>query len=208
LPTSAIENDVLQTKSLALRAEATTILEDQGLFRLLQTYGPVEVHGSYGLDLMVWRDLDIYLCAHTGQLASFFELGARIAESLPVHRMHFRNELSETTVGLPGGLYWGIYLRDKPFGAWKIDIWAVSAGELERLLEYQQNIARQLTPASRRLIIELKSRLHTHPQYRRGFGATQIYEAVLRAGVRDFRSFAAYLIENGGPAINMQEEAN
>jgi len=207
LTTTATENDVLHAASHSLRAEAKSILEDHGLLNLLQTYGRVEVHGSYALDLMAWRDLDIYLCARTDRVAPFFELGARIAESLPVHRMHFRNELSETTDGLPEGFYWGIYLRDEPFGAWKIDLWAVEVDELDRLLEYQQGIARQLTPESRRLIIELKSRLYNHPEYRRGFGARQIYEGVLSAGVRDFRSFAAYLIENGGPAINL-EEAN
>ena len=98
-------------------------------------------------------------------------------------------------------------MRDKPYGSWKIDLWSVSVDELDRLLEYQQCIARQLTPESREVIMELKSRLHNHPEYRRGFGARQIYDAVLAAGVRDFSGFAAYLIENGGPAINMQEEA-
>lgn len=191
-----------QSKSQSLQAEATAILEERGLNDLLQSYGRVVVHGSYALDLMVWRDLDIYLCSDTFQLSPFFELGARVAELLPAHRMHFRNELTAPSEGLPKGLYWGVHLRDQPYGPWKIDIWAVDADELERLTEYQQSVARQLTPASRRVIIALKSQLHNHAEYRRGFGAKQIYDAVLHSGVREVADFVAYLKEKHGLQID------
>jgi hypothetical protein len=37
--------------------------------------------------------------------------------------MHFRDESTAGTPGLPCGFYWGIYLGDERSGAWKIDIW-------------------------------------------------------------------------------------
>jgi hypothetical protein len=198
-------NDTGQSKSRLLRAEATAILEDGGLHDLLQAFGRVVVHGSYELDLMVWRDLDIYLCPSpsttTFQLSGFFEMGARVAELLPAHRMHFRNELAAPTDGLPKGLYWGVHLREKPYGPWKIDIWAIDADELARLTEYQQSVARQLTTESRRIILEIKSLVYNHSEYRRGFGAKQIYDAVLSSGVRDVEGFAAYMKEKTGLPI-------
>jgi hypothetical protein len=208
---SSNPNETGQSKSRLLRAEATAILEELGLYILLQTFGRVVVHGSYELDLMVWRDLDIYLCLIPGtatfQLSGFFELGARVAELLPAHRMHFRNELAAPTDGLPKGLYWGVHLREGPYGPWKIDIWAIDADELARLTEYQQSVARQLTPESRRVILEIKSLLHNHSEYRRGFGARQIYDAVLSSGVRDIAGFVAYLREKNGLEIDAEVSA-
>ena len=202
---SSIPNETDRSRSRLLRAEATAILGEGGLYDLLQTFGRVVVHGSYELDLMVWRDLDIYLCPSpstaTFQLSGFFELGARVAEVLPAHRMHFRNELAAPTDGLPKGLYWGVHLREEPYGPWKIDIWAIDAGELARLTEYQQSVARRLTPESRRVILEIKSLLFNHAEYRRGFGAREIYDAVLSSGVQDVAGFAAYLKEKTGLQI-------
>jgi len=68
-------------------------------------------------------------------------------------------------------------------------------------MEYQQSVARQLTPASRKVILELKALLHKHAEYRRGFGAKQIYDAVLSSGVRDVAKFAAYLKRQTGLQI-------
>ena len=46
----------------SLQAEAKTLLETSGLYRLLDDrYGTVKVTGSAGYDLMVWRDIDIHM---------------------------------------------------------------------------------------------------------------------------------------------------
>jgi hypothetical protein len=177
----------------SLRAEATAILQNGGLLSLLTAYGRVVPHGSYSLDLMVWRDLDLYVSPPSLRVGAWFELGGRIADALGAHRMHFRDERANPSDGLPRGLYWGIYLRDEPYGPWKIDLWAVETGELERLTAYEEEIARRLTPETRRVVLDIKSRVHTHPQYRRGFSATHIYDAVLDAGVRDLAQFAIYV---------------
>ena len=175
----------------ALRSEATAILEGGGLRASLSRYGTVVVHGSYALDLMVWRDLDIYLVLTSLDVKPFFELGAELAELLDVHRMNFRNELVRSTEHLPRGLYWGIH------GTWKIDIWGVDAAEAARLTEYESTVARELTAETRDAILRIKASVYTHSEYRRAFGAKDIYEAVLRASVRDLDGFAAYLSATG-----------
>ena len=87
--------------STALRAEADEILHSKGLLVMLKEYGEPLVSGSYSLDLMVWRDLDICLEAEGMSEARFFGLGARIAELLAAPRMQYRNERVAQNPGLP-----------------------------------------------------------------------------------------------------------
>ena len=109
----------------AIRTEADRLLES-GLRALLADYGDVHVVGSYALDLMTWRDLDIHLVRERLDVPAFFTLGGEIAALLQPHRMHFRDESCVATPGLPKGLYWGIYLGNERAGAWKIDVWATN----------------------------------------------------------------------------------
>jgi len=172
---------------------------------LLRGYGQVVVHGSYALDLMIWRDLDLYVHPRSVQISlpEFFQLGATIAGLLPVHRMHFRDERKIRSEGLPTGLYWGIYLADGPLGAWKIDLWAVDHDELERLMGYQRGLAARLTEESRKAIVEIKAAVHRHSEYRHAFGATDVYDAVLESGVRDVPSFASFILRKCGVDIDV-----
>ena len=186
--------------SQSLRAEADAIL-NAGLRRLLDAYGETVVHGSYGLDLMAWRDLDIYVAPPSLALNEFFTLGGKIADLLGPHRMHFRDERAVPSEGLPRGLYWGMYLRDQPWGAWKIDLWAVAPEELRRLTAYEDEVGRRLTAELRSAILNIKAAVCQHPEYRRGFSARYIYDAVLDGGVRDVAGFAAWLQRDIGLQI-------
>jgi len=177
----------------ALRVEADALLWEKGLHPLLETYGLVHVSGSYALQLMVWRDLDIYLVTEGLPQSAFFHLGGQIADLLTPTRMHFRNERVAKTEGLPEGLYWGIYLGNEREGAWKIDVWAVSPAHFIVLDEFRKNLESRLTASSRRKILEIKAQCWMKPGYRRTFSSRDIYEAVLDEGVDDLSSFEAYL---------------
>ena len=184
-----------------LRAEADRLL-DSGLRDLLATYGDVHVIGSYTLELMTWRDLDIHIVRDSLDRVSFFELGGRLAELLEPHRMHFRDETVGATSGLPRGLYWGIYLA-KPglaaddfseaglpaeasakAGAWKIDVWASPRSEFEPVRRFGDRIRERLTPETREAILAIKAAVWSHPEYRRRFSSADIYRAVLDEGMR------------------------
>jgi hypothetical protein len=177
-----------------LRAEADRVL-DAGLRDLLATYGDVHVIGSYALELMTWRDLDIHIVREPLDRVSFFELGGRIAELLEPHRMHFRDETVEQTAGLPRGLYWGIYLAEPGLpaealaGAWKIDIWATARAGFEPVKRYCDRIRERLTPETRDAILAIKSAVWQHPEYRRRFSSADIYDAVLDQGMRRAEEF-------------------
>ncbi len=67
-----------------LRAEADGILEARGLRRLLEEYAPIHITGSYTLQLMVCRDLDLLMESPGTRIPEFFELGTCLEPTVPV----------------------------------------------------------------------------------------------------------------------------
>jgi hypothetical protein len=179
--------------NLLIRKEADDLLYRKGVFEILSKYGNVHISGSYSLDLMTWRDLDLYLETEHVTESAFFELGKELVNILHPIKMSYRNETGRKDKELPNGLYWGIYLGNERKGAWKIDVWAVSSNELQERLEYCEILKRKLTPENRSNILEIKYRCWQHPGYRRSFLSTDIYTAVLSDNVRGYEEFKEYL---------------
>jgi hypothetical protein len=185
-------------ESAALRREADQILDGMGLRAALCEFGSPHVTGSYALDLMTWRDLDLYLEAEVMSERRFFELGGRIASILMPVKMNFRNERVARTPDLPReGLYWGTYFELAPGQSWKMDLWCVDTEECRRLLEHCSSIEERLTPGSRETILEIKAAVCSHPQYRRGFTSQDVYQAVLDDGIRTIEQFRACMRQRG-----------
>lgn len=186
----------LLARAASLRSEAHELYEGAGLRRTLSAYGTPHATGSYALDLMTWRDLDLYLEVADLAPGWFFRLGGEIAELLRPVRMSYRDERPERSgrdERLPPGLYWGIYLEATAEEGWKVDLWALRPADCARLLAVRDAIARALDPTSRRRILRIKGHLWRDPRYRREFHSTDIYGAVLRHGVTDVPGFLAYL---------------
>jgi hypothetical protein len=176
----------------ALRAEADRLL-DSGLRCVLSSFGEMIVVGSYALELMAWRDLDIEIVAARPSRAAFFDLGGRIADVLTPPRMHFRDETIARTPGLPDGFYWGIHFGDERCGAWKVDIWCVDTAQAEAMEAHMNRLRAKLSPDSRRTIIAIKSQVWSDPGYRRTFFSQDLYTAVLDHNVRDVDAFREFL---------------
>jgi hypothetical protein len=185
--------DDLSNGNLRIKAHADEILYQKGLLDLLKNYGTPHITGSYELDLMTWRDLDIYIESNQITEENFFELGKELMQLLQPVKMNFRNERITKTKGLPNGLYWGIYLGNERAGDWKIDIWAVDSKELELLKDYCSNIKARLNKANSKTILEIKSLCWKNPLYRKSFTSSDIYSAVLDHGISNFEEFQQYL---------------
>jgi hypothetical protein len=179
-----------------LRMEADRLLA-AGLLDALVAYGEPRIVGSYSLCLMAWRDLDIEVVREPFDRRAFFDLGHRISECLTPPRMHYRDETVARTPGLPSGLYWGICLGDERKGAWKIDIWSVDRLHAESQKIRAAELARRLTPETRRVIITLKEQVWSDLRYRRAFSSQDLYECVLDHGVRDLAALFECLSSQG-----------
>ena len=191
------ESNRLRDTNNRLKKEAGVLLHEKGLLALLARFGKPEVTGSYALDLMSWRDLDIYLEVAEFSGPDFFSMGGEIASLLQPVKMQFRNELIGESEGLPRGWYWGVYLGNERAGAWKIDIWAVQADEYRRLLRYCSNLAGRLNVQNRQNILEVKSGCWQDPGYRKKYNSAHIYRAVLDAGITTGAEFQKWLASQG-----------
>lgn len=176
-----------------LKKEAELLLHEKGLMPLLARFGKPHITGSYSLDLMSWRDLDIYLEVESFSEPAFFSLGAAIASLLQPVKMQFRNERIAQSEGLPQGWYWGIYLGNERAGAWKIDMWAVQQDECRRLLQYCVDIQKKLNPENREQILQIKSQCWQDPAYRKSYNSSHIYRAVLEGGINHIDAFMTWL---------------
>ena len=185
------ENLLVQNQ--LIRQEANELLYDKGLHELLIRYGIPHYTGSYFLQLMTWRDLDIYLEVEELSNERFFELGQLLDKLLHPVKMSFRNESIARTPGLPCGLYWGVYLGNERNGAWKIDIWMMNSNECATGIQNCIDLAGQLSEKTRSYILEIKSQCWKDPAYRKSYLSMDIYDAVLKNGITNFGDFRLWL---------------
>jgi hypothetical protein len=187
-----MEDDVLAIDR-TIRAEGERLLNRTGLAKILQEYASFSVTGSYTLELMVWRDLDIAMNAPKISIADFFDLGKRITALLSPWKMFFTNNRDNNAGRYPVGLYWGIRLGDIKKGAWKLDLWAFSTEEYRQKVEECQNLKARLNDGNRLTILTVKAQIWNHPQYRDTMTSQDIYDAVLDHGVTSLDGFWEYM---------------
>ena len=171
-------------------------------YSLLQTYGPARVNGSFVLNLMTWRDLDLAVqLPHAHDVLTFFSLGQHIARRFPILKMSFSNQYLRPDTPFDHGLYWGIRLLHQQ-EVWKVDLWGYGPDEYPSHLAEFETLQRSLAMANRRLILRIKNDACRLPSYRQALTSMQIYEAVTNAGVQTVDEFYAwhayrqYLTEN------------
>lgn len=178
-----------RSQNTALHTEADRILQTDRLLELAQACGDVFVGGSYHSELMVWRDLDLYIGMNTDDLGVFFDLGRRIVENFYASKAFF----TDARTSDPAGLYWGIRLGNLAPGAWKFDIWGVKPKALAQRRSSADAFVKRLTPATRAAILNLKTHYWADPGYRNEITSDDIYRAVLDEGVRNQSAFEALL---------------
>lgn len=190
-------NDLEKLNS-TLITEANEILHGYGLLQILSKYGNPIITGSYSLNLMTWRDLDIYLEANEMTEKRFFNLGKEIVLRLKAHRMHFRNEFIGRTPNLPVGFYWGIYTTLNFSDVWKIDIWAIDSKQLNLYQKELDDLKSKIDEEKRLNILVIKHHFCKHPEYRRKFAARDIYHAVIAENVKSTKEFSEWLRSKKG----------
>lgn len=172
---------------MKIREQAGMLLSRTGLQKTLEQYGTVWVTGSYRMDLMVWNDLDIYLCPD-GRF-DMYEMAASLNRILrPVYfdgivrpeenRLFYGAEL--------------VFMGER----WNVDIWVKDEAQVRESLTFCEKIKRQTEkdPQSRRAIIEIKkaliaSKLYGFDKKARHYHSQEIYSAVLDEGIRSAEEF-------------------
>lgn len=172
-----------------LKAEADLLIQECRLAELLAAYARWFIGGSYGYDLMCWRDLDIYVFDPQHDLERCFDVACQLTRRLAAQKSRFTNNVG----GEPNGLYWGIKLGNERQGAWKLDVWFLDDLSYKQHADYVARMRARLTAEHRSSILEIKEAYWRRPEYRDTITSDLIYRAVLDSGVRNLGDFESFL---------------
>lgn len=178
---------------------ADQILQEVDLVSTLEKLGDVHMVGSYALDLMHARDIDIHIVSEEYSPRKVMKVMHPYIESQDHIYQHFMSQkkgyekYSNFMDMIPQGMYVGLLVlwEGQP---WKIDIWYYTPGEdpvktIESTQEYQQLLSQQL--GARETILGLKEKVfHLETQsYQAGFSGKVLYDGVLKKGYTQIEDF-------------------
>jgi hypothetical protein len=179
----------LEIRDAVLRREADDFLARHGILRILEGFGMPHVSGSYELELMTWRDLDIYVEVPAPDRARFLELGLEMGRALLPRKLSFTDHLNFPATEPVIGLYWGIQTDHLERGGWKLDIWGVTPEVCAERLRHGRSLRSRMTPETRLAILAIKDEVCRLPGYRKTITSQDIYDAVLERGLKTAREF-------------------
>lgn len=175
--------------SKLIKEEASRLLESTNIEYLLGQFGDVSLGGSYAYDLMVDRDLDFGVMIKSvtpeirAKVASLFASRLWVYGFNLVDRVNFE---PLSNLGAPRGLYLGLTVPF-PKERWNIDVWFIVAEVLPD--DEMSNVLSRATQKQKDTILEIKYELMKCGQKQKGITSSQVYEAVLKRGVRSTQEF-------------------
>ena len=190
------DKDIIEHSNF-LRQEATDLLYTEGLLPMLKSFGTTRVIGSYTLDTMTWRDIDISMKLPDAQdVALFFEIGNMIATKFKITKMSYSNHFIRNFPGFDHGLYWGIQLlyADQE---WKIDLWGYGETDYHKHMAEFDVLHNQIQQADRTAILRIKHAISQRPDYRGDvYNSMAVYRAVLTEKVTSLEAFNVWIERN------------
>lgn len=175
--------------SKSIKEEADELLRNHKVLETLQKFGEIKFTGSYELDLMYKKDIDITLINDKITIADFTLLGKELIDKLNTPSVYYRNTRITAVDKRPeNALYWGINT-----GEWWLDIWAMNIKVYQRAEKYIKEIKSKLTNQNKIIILQLKSELLKSNSYGKSFGSREIYDAVLNNNVSSVQAFEEYV---------------
>jgi hypothetical protein len=197
---SPLQITALLRRQNALQAESQVVLTDLHVDERLGAVGPVKHTGSAAHGLMVWRDIDLSVAAADMPAERIFEAIRPLALFPSVREVRYRKDVGRfhpTADPRHARHYVAALYQDAHGAEWHIDISFWLCGMHVEPVE--DTLAHALTPEARVAILWLKERWHRLPAYRRHVFSVDIYDAVLKHGVRTPLEFDGYLAARGKP---------
>jgi hypothetical protein len=185
-----------------LQAEANRLVELLDLPTMLGGAGRFERLGSSVSGLMVWRDLDLGVSCGRLSPERAWETVVPLAAHPRTSRLCYRNEvgwLAPAELRGYGRYYFVAHHETDAGDEWKIDISLWSPESPAGPLAHAEELRGRLTPETRLAILWIKDTWHRLPSYPDRVSGIDIYEAVLKHGVRTPEQFEGYLRQRGLP---------
>ena len=183
--------DEILAFSKSVREEAKSLLRKYNIVETIKNYGMVKFTGSFELDLMCKKDIDISLINDNLTVADFTQMGKELIDKLNAPTVYYRNTRITPAEHRPeNALYWGIKT-----GEWWLDIWAMNESVYNRAESYIAEVRSKLNPQNRITILKLKKALLSLNTYGNKSGSRELYDAVLNNYVSSVQSFEEYIKE-------------
>jgi hypothetical protein len=181
-------------KSEDLYQSAQKLLYQEGLHDLLKKHGKVLYAGSYALDLMVWKDIDLNIIVGARDCKDVLKfLVSNLLDRKDVTRVKvFRDLREKYGTALPRGVYVGAIVD-----GWKLDIFLVDEQEAAETREKTESVRKLLTKEKREQILLYKNKLLTPSGRSPKFSSVHVYDAILKEGLTEQGAVYKYLRENG-----------
>ena len=196
-----------EQRSAALRQEALDLVTGSGMAALLERqFRRPMIVGSVALDLMTWRDIDIYVPLDPAHRDRFVAILPPIVAALGAtghvaYRITYNDEWFRPRGDYGQGYYFGFRIAAADGHAWKIDLWAWDPPVYEQKLDEFAALDARLQRADRALILRLKSEAQGLPGFRDRITSHDIYQFVLdEAGTSlgQLQDYCAARGPNGG----------
>ena len=191
---SRLAAELLQRQA-ELQATAGDVLADLDLVRVLSQAGDVTLVGSYVTGLMSQPDIDVNVVCDTWSAAAAFEAVRPLVVHPRVRKLSYDNQTGAFNPGFPlEGYYWGVQYENPVGLAWKLDVWFWPRRAPSEDIQHTQELRRRLTPETRLAILWIKDALHRQRMFSAyRVSSVDIYDAVLKHGVRTPATFGAHL---------------
>lgn len=192
-----MSDEKILTHARLLREEATKLLHDEGLLSILTAFGKTRVIGSYTLDTMTWRDIDISMILPDEQdIGLFFEIGKRIATKFQITKMSYSNHFIRNFPGFDHGLYWGTMLQFNEQD-WKLDIWGYGENDFNAHMAGFDVLHTKIKQADRTSLLRIKHEISQRPDYRGDvYNSMAVYQAVIEEKITSVKEFDDWIERN------------
>lgn len=196
MPTEHSDHEILK-RADDLRREAERIINELGIFSILEKISDPSIIGSVKNGLMAWPDIDIQAYMDEPDLDKIAGLLKGLALLPTIQKVQlsnfreFRRDSLKSRARFPRAYYVG--LRSiQPSGEWKMDIWFGKKGT--PLNDYELPDSSSITEKQRLAILRFKKAwLDEKGGYKNGLISTDFYKAVLEYGAADEEGFRSYL---------------
>jgi hypothetical protein len=196
------EDYMLQSRILSI--EAQDFLERKKIEEILSLHGKTHYTGSYALDMMCWKDIDIMLEVSNIEDSKihFHNIIGELLKLPGIMDIHFIDGMNfKIRPGLPKGYYLGLDMFDERIvEKWKVDVWILDAEDFEKSHKFMSEAKQKLTPELKELIIYLKFQLMGQNKRVPSLMSFHLYNAVLFEGLRNENEILEFINNKAIPA--------
>jgi hypothetical protein len=173
-----MDDNKLIKHSALLHKEADTVIVKVDFVKLFSQLGTISFVGSYVLDLMYRRDIDVFVQSTVCTRSRADLITNELVKSNLLQTIGYADWTEQKAPNGLYGFYWQLiyYLKGHK---WKFDVWYTN--EVVRTIPICNEIKERLTQVSdaKLKILRLKDKFYDGETYRDGMSGFKIYESVI-----------------------------